>query len=37
MAAELTSRIGAFLWRGRRGYGNPYHYRDWTPPVAPSK
>ena len=32
MVNELMGRMGAFLWRGRRGYGNPYHYRDWTPP-----
>ncbi len=29
---DLTRRLAAFLWRGRTGYGNPYHYRDWTPP-----
>lgn len=29
---ELTRRLAAFLWRGRTGYANPYHYREWTPP-----
>ncbi len=29
---DLTARLAAFLWRGRTGYANPYHYRAWTPP-----
>ena len=32
LTRDLVERMGAFLWRGRKGYGNPYHYRDWTPP-----
>ncbi|MCA9319660.1 MAG: sulfatase-like hydrolase/transferase [Planctomycetes bacterium] len=28
----LVEQMGAFLWRGRRGYANPYHYREWQPP-----
>lgn len=32
MTTNLVNRMAAFLWRGRTGYGNPYHYRDWTPP-----
>ncbi|MAB90144.1 MAG: hypothetical protein CMJ90_11875 [Planctomycetes bacterium] len=32
VAGRLVGLLDGWLWEGRRGYGNPYHYRDWTPP-----
>lgn len=32
VAERLVGLLDAWLWEGRRGYANPYHYRDWTPP-----
>ena len=29
---ELLGVMGAFLWEGRSGFANPYHYRDWQAP-----
>ncbi|MAG57692.1 MAG: hypothetical protein CMJ83_15485 [Planctomycetes bacterium] len=32
VAQRLLDKMDAWLWTGRRGYANPYHYRDWWPP-----
>jgi arylsulfatase A-like enzyme len=32
VADRLRTLLSAFLWQGRKSYGNPYHYRDWTGP-----
>ena len=34
IAAKLREHIAAFLWEGRSGFGNPYRYRQWTPPTS---
>ena len=35
LGLALSVRGCAWLWEGRSGYANPWHYRDWQAPEAP--